>query len=44
MRIDTELMVGALPIPIPTVDDLGFMGVVIVTIIAITTGVVVDGI
>jgi hypothetical protein len=40
MELDSELMIGALP----TVDDFGIMGVVIVTIIAITTGVVSDGI
>jgi hypothetical protein len=34
------LILGA----VPTVDDFGIMGIVLVTIIAISTGVVVDGI
>jgi hypothetical protein len=34
-----RLILGALP----TVDDFGIMGIVLVTIIAISTGVVVDG-
>ena len=29
---------------VPTMDDFGIMGIVLVTIIAISTGVVVDGI
>jgi len=33
------LTLGALP----TIDDFGIMGIVMVTIIAISTGVVVDG-
>jgi hypothetical protein len=33
-----------IPGAIPTVDDFGIMGIVLVTIIAISTGVVVDGI
>jgi hypothetical protein len=39
-RQRSTLILGA----IPTVDDFGIMGIVLVTIIAISTGVVVDGI